>query len=58
MKLLDKLKFADILALILVLGCLYLIASGRDGEVKTFLGVVIAYYFTRSIQVRRGSSDS
>ena len=55
MKLLDKLKFADVLALVILLGCGFLIFNHIDGEVKVFAGVVITYYFTRVAQVKKGS---
>jgi len=41
-------KPKDILAIIVAIGCLYLIYSGIDGQVKAFLGFIIGYYF-RSI---------
>lgn len=35
----------DICALILIIGCLALIASGRDGEIKAVLGVAAGWLF-------------
>lgn len=52
MRLLAKITFPDLLALIILLGCGFLIFSGIDGEVKTFAGVVITYYFVRSVQIK------
>ena len=53
MKLTKWITFPDILALIILLGCGFLIFSGIDGEVKTFAGVVITYYFVRSVQIKK-----
>jgi len=53
MKFLNKITFPDLLALIILLGCGYLIYNHIDGEVKTFAGVVITYYFVRSVQIKK-----
>lgn len=55
MKFSKWITFPDILALIILLGCGYLIFNHIDGEVKTFAGVVITYYFVRSVQVKKKS---
>ena len=37
----------DFIALIIVVGCILLIASGRDGEIKGILGVASGFIFGR-----------
>ena len=44
-----KLKSVDIIALVLIVGCLLLIWSGHDGDIKATLGVVVGFYFSRSV---------
>lgn len=35
---------------VVAIGCIVLIALGIDGEVKALLGVVVGYYFGRSVK--------
>lgn len=45
--LLDDLHISttDIIALIALIGCLVLLFTGQDGEVKAMVGAILGYYF-------------
>lgn len=43
-----KFEVVDIVAIIIVVGCLILLGKGIDGEIKAFLGFIVGYYFQRA----------
>lgn len=40
----------EVVAGVVAIGCMVLIALGIDGEVKALLGVIVGYYFGRTIK--------
>lgn len=49
-----SIKPIDVIAIILIVGCLYLISTGVDGEVKLLLGTVVGYYFRQGVEACGG----
>lgn len=53
-----KLNTAHTIAVIVVLGCLTLMAMGKDGVVHTTLLTVIVFYFGKSAEMPAGRGTS
>jgi len=44
-RLIKQIKPRDIIAVIVIIGCVILLMSGKDGFVAAVLAAIVAYYF-------------
>lgn len=57
MKIFDKLEPVDIIAVLLLISCLFLKYKGLDGGVTTTVAVIVGYYFGHKRKAENNKID-